>query len=119
MVVGLPVLAGTQLDDRARWGCRRFPSGDGPGACACLRVVSNPRKPPPQLNGGRELAFLIEDIADRCGIGFGDYEHRKGMAMRATTGNLYVQAAPPSLLPLRGNHICDAYATDEVGRTSL
>src|SRR5208282_3831831 len=70
MAVAPARTAGTQRGHRARrsWW-RRLPPGDGPGACPCLRVVGDSLKPPAQLDGGRQLALLIEDSADRVGVG--------------------------------------------------
>ena len=53
---------------RARLGWQRHPSGDVLGACPRLRVVSDPRKPPAQLDGSRPLSLLIKGGADRGGI---------------------------------------------------
>jgi hypothetical protein len=66
-------LAGTQPRHGAHW--QRRPPSDGPGALRRLPVVGNAREQAPQLDGGRQLAVLIEDGADRGGIGFGDDEH--------------------------------------------
>jgi hypothetical protein len=54
--------------------------------CPRFRVVSDPRKSPTQLDGGRQLSLLIEDGADRGGIGLGDDEHSKDMAVPTTAG---------------------------------
>jgi len=39
-----------------------LPAGDGPGAGPRLLVVEDAREPPAQLNGGRELAPLLEGV---------------------------------------------------------
>src|SRR6202021_824571 len=83
---GLGVLAGAEPRHRARPRRRRRPPGDGPGACPGLRVVDDPRKPPPQLNSSRQLPFLIEDGADHGSTGLGDEEHLKDMVTRPTAG---------------------------------
>ena len=81
---GLGVPAGTQPPHRARLGWQRHPPGDAPGACPRLRVVSDPRKPPAQLNNSRQLSLLIEGGADRGSIGLGDDEHPQSMMVRTT-----------------------------------
>jgi hypothetical protein len=50
------------------------------------RAFALSREQPTQLDGGRQLALLIEDGADRGGIGLGDDEHPKSMAMHTTAG---------------------------------
>ena len=44
-------------------------------------------EPPAQLDGGRELAALLVDSADRSGIRLGDDEHRWSMGRRVAGGN--------------------------------
>jgi hypothetical protein len=66
----LSALAGTQPRHRAgQQGRQRLPPRDGPGAVPSLRVVSDPRKPPTQLDRRRQLTLLIED-------GRGSQQHR-------------------------------------------
>jgi hypothetical protein len=69
---GLAVLAGTQPRHRARLDGQRRPPGDAPGARSRFRVVGDPWELPAQLDSGRQLSLLIEDGADRVGIGLGD-----------------------------------------------
>ena len=71
----------------------RRPPGDGPGASPRLGIVGDPREPPAQLDGGRQLALLIEDSADRSNIGFGDDEHSKSMGTRAAASKRDVPIA--------------------------
>ena len=78
----LPLTARTQRRHWARRVLQRFPSGDGPGACPRLRVVGDPWEPAAQLDGGGQLALLIENSADRGGIGLGDGEHPVRMGPR-------------------------------------
>jgi len=56
-----------------------LPAGNGAGTFPRLRVVGDPREPPPQLDDGRQLAVLVEGGADRGGIGLGDDEHGGSM----------------------------------------
>jgi hypothetical protein len=64
-----------------RWpGRQRLPAGDDTGPVPCFGVVEDAREDPAQLDGGRELASLIEGSADRCSLGFGDAEHRASMS---------------------------------------
>ena len=86
MAVAPARATGTQRGHRARRSRQRLPPGDGPGACPCLRVVGDSLKPPAQLDGGRQLALLIEDSADRVGVGLGDNEHPDSMAARTAAG---------------------------------
>jgi len=97
--------AGTQPGHRARRSRLRRPPGDGPGACPCLRVVGDPLKPPAQLDGGRQLALLIEDSADRVGVGLGDNEHQRSMGRERPAGKAIVarkavmaRPSPPGFL---------------------
>ena len=76
---------------------QRRPSGNVPGARPRLRVVGYPWEPPAQLDSGRQLSLLIEDGADRGGIGLGDDEHPKNMAVRTTAGKRGC-AAPAGIL---------------------
>jgi hypothetical protein len=76
---------------RALWRRRqRPPAGDGPGAFPRAGVVGDARKPSAQLDGGRQLAFPLEDVADGSCIGFGEDEHGLTMGPRSVTG----KAAP-------------------------
>ena len=84
--VRLAVLAGTQPRHRWRLGWQRRPPRDAPGARSRLRVVGDPWEPPAQLDSGRQLSLLIEDGSDRGGIGLGDDEHPRNMAVRTTAG---------------------------------
>jgi hypothetical protein len=54
-----------------------------PGALPRLRVVRDAGEKPAQLDGGRELAALLEDGADCCSLCFGDGEHRGSMVAEA------------------------------------
>jgi hypothetical protein len=42
---------------------------------------------PPQLDGGRELATLLVDGADRSSLSLGDDEHARSMGICTKTGN--------------------------------
>ncbi len=75
----LAALAWMQRRHRTRRCGRRLPAGDGPDAGPRLRVVGDPREPPPQLDDGRQLALLVESGTDRGGIGLGDDEHGASM----------------------------------------
>src|SRR5208283_6114920 len=91
--------AATPRGHRVRRSWRRLPPGDGPGACPRLGVVGDPLKPPAQLDGGRQLALLIEDSADRIGVGLGDNEHPNSMGARATAGKaIMARPSPPGFL---------------------
>jgi hypothetical protein len=46
----------------------------------------NPWEPPAQLDSGRRLSLLIEDGADRVGIGLGDDKHSQSMVVRTAAG---------------------------------
>jgi hypothetical protein len=48
------------------------------------------RKQPAQLDGGRQLAALLVDGADRSGLGYG--EHRWSMGRRDVAGNCLAPA---------------------------
>jgi hypothetical protein len=70
---------------RRHWGgrlLRRLPPSNGPGVRARVGVVTNAWEPPPHLDGGRQFAFLLEDGADRGGIGFGDDERGRNRIRR-------------------------------------
>jgi hypothetical protein len=84
---GLAVLAGTQPRHRSGLDWQRRPPGDAPGAGPRLRVVSDPREPPPQLDSSRQFSLLVEDSADRGSIGLRDNEHpnRPRPNIRVTT----------------------------------
>ena len=51
-----------------------------------LRVVGDAWEQAAQLDGGRQLASLIEGGADRGGFGIGDAEHLNSVGARATAG---------------------------------
>src|SRR3954453_21509629 len=70
-----PPLAGAQRRYRGRRDRPRRPACDGPGALPRLLVVDDAGEPAADLDGGRQLALLLIDGADRGGIGFGDDEH--------------------------------------------
>src|SRR4051794_23468502 len=70
-----PPLAGAQRRYRGRRDRPRRPACDGPGALPRLLVVDDAGEPAAHLDGGRQLALLLIDGADRGGIGFGDDEH--------------------------------------------
>ena len=57
------------------------------GALPRLHVGGDAGEPPAQLNGGRELATLLVDGADRSGIRLGDDEHRCSMGRLGEAGN--------------------------------
>src|ERR1700751_4200729 len=78
--------AGTPPGYRARWRWSRLPSDDRPDVCPCRRVVGDPVKPPAQLDCRRQLALLLADSADRGGVGLGDDEHPKRMAIQIGIG---------------------------------
>jgi hypothetical protein len=102
-----------------RW---RLPSGDCPDVCPRLRVVGDPRKSPTQLDGGRQLALLVEDGADCIGIGLGDEEHSKRMAARRTAGKRVPVSSRLNLLsrikPGQGNHPYKRAAAHELAVVS-
>jgi hypothetical protein len=64
-----------QPDHRRHWLRQWLPSGDGSNMGARLRIVGDAGKEATQLNGGGQLALLLEDGADRGSSGFGDQEH--------------------------------------------
>ena len=65
--------------DAAASLAQRRPPGDAPCEHPRLRVVDYSRKPPAQLDSGRQFSFLTEDGADRGGIDLGDNEHSQSM----------------------------------------
>jgi hypothetical protein len=65
---------------------QRPPAGDCPCALPRLLSIRNAGKQPPQLDGSRELATLLEDGTDRGGLSFGDDEHRWSMGRRLLGG---------------------------------
>ena len=79
MEAGLAALAGSQPRHWARPDWQRRPPGDAPCEHPRLRVVDYSRKPPAQLDSGRQFSFLTEDGADRGGIDLGDNEHPQSM----------------------------------------
>jgi hypothetical protein len=73
---------------------RRLPAGDGPDMGPRHRVVGNAREQAAQFDRGGQLAFLLEEVADRGGNGVGDQEHglKDAAALRAG------QAGPASAI---------------------
>jgi hypothetical protein len=52
------------LSGPTRQAGQRLPAGDDPGALACRRRVADTGEQPAQLDRGRELAALVEGVAD-------------------------------------------------------
>ena len=84
---------------RARW--QRLPTGNGPGAFPRLHGVGDAGKQPAQLDGGRQLAVLLEGGADCGGFCLGDDEHPRSMGMRTMTGKPHRRHTGGEM-PLRG-----------------
>ena len=63
-----PPLAGAQRYNRGRRDRPRRPACDGPGALPRLLVVDDAGEPAADLDGGRQLALLLIDGADRGGM---------------------------------------------------
>ena len=68
---------------------QRHPSGYDACALPRLHVVGDGGEQPAQLDGGRQLAPLIEHGADRGGFRFGDDDHPMSMVVWAVTGKQY------------------------------
>ena len=69
---------------QGRGGSAAHPAIVRAQACAfALSVISDPSA---QLNSGRQLSLLIEDGADRVGIGLGDDKHSQSMVVRTAAG---------------------------------
>jgi hypothetical protein len=83
---GLPAPALVQPPDWARRHGERFPVSNGPDALPRLRSIGDAREQPAQFDGGRQLASLIEDGADCCGVCFADHEHPGSMGTHAAAG---------------------------------
>jgi hypothetical protein len=65
---------------------QRLPASDDTGALPRLQVVGDGGEQPAQLDGGRQLASLLECGADRSGFRFGDDEHPASMGTRTAAG---------------------------------
>jgi hypothetical protein len=83
-----PLAVPNGMQSRYRtWNLRqRRPPGDGTGLFSGLLIVGDPGVPSPQLDGGGELAFLLEHGADRGSICFGDDIHPPNMETQARAG---------------------------------
>jgi hypothetical protein len=75
--------------------------------CARFLVVDDAREQPTQLDGGRQFALLLIDGADRGGIGLGDHEHPKSMAMRSAVGKRGVPPGGQRILWKVSGSVCD------------
>jgi hypothetical protein len=93
------IAARTRPRCRAQWYGQRLPAGDRPDAGPRLHGVGDARKPPPQLDHGRELPTLIEGGADRGGIRLGDDEHLPSMGTCTTTGKWVTRAVTDPAVP--------------------
>ena len=89
-----------QRHHRAQRRGRRLPAGDGPDAGPRLRVIGDAPKALPQLDDGRQLAFLVKGGADRGGIGFTYDEHDPSMdhVLLGRQARSWTKPAPSCLL---------------------
>lgn len=83
MVPRLVLPLGPQRYHAERQVGRRRPSGDSLGTQPGLEVVTDTWKPAAQLDGGRQLALLLVNSADRVGFGFCDHEHAGEVRLNA------------------------------------
>ena len=80
---------------------QRLPAGNGASARPRLRIVGHSREQPAQLDGGIELAALVEGGADGGGFCLGGNEHVGRMVTRAAGGKRWVSGSLPSTSQVR------------------
>jgi hypothetical protein len=81
-------LIGMELRHRGLWYGLGLPAGDGSGMRTRFGIVGDPGEQAPHLDRGRQLAFLLKDGPNCCGLGFSDDEHKRNLGASAAASKL-------------------------------